>query len=176
MSLSKKSLVFANPVNDLTIARYLAAMEVNFLGIDLDQADYKKTQLLIHQIREWVSGPKLIGVSAMPSKDIVSSYPLDGYYIDADFNFEDHLILFRSKSFMDSNPQCKTDYTICSNATQAVLNQNSILNTSLNTDLFYNESIAGFMISPGKEEKTGIYDFEKLDEWFEKLEKGREGK
>jgi hypothetical protein len=166
-----KPLVFAYPVLDLTLSRYLAAMEVEFLGIDLDSPDRQKTKLLIHQFREWVSGPKLIGVSAMPSKEMTLQFPLDGYYIDADLDLDNHVILFRSKSFVDSNPQCKTDYTIIPKHTDAGPYPNSILNTDLDSDFQLHESIIGYMITPGNEEKTGIYNFEKLDEWFERLGK-----
>ena len=61
-----RPILFASPVKDLTIARYLAAIEVDYIGIDLDQSDLKKLQAFINQLIEWIEGPKLIGVTAYP--------------------------------------------------------------------------------------------------------------
>lgn len=166
MSIKNKPIVFANPVRDLTLARYLAAMEVDFFGIDLDEPDERKTKTLIHQIREWVAGPKLIGVSAMPAKNISKNYSLDGYYIDYEIESINNLIIFQSLHYFSKHPNSNPTYIIIENADDCTNTQKCILKTNIYEEPIITSSLLGFMISPGKEEKVGIYDFEKLDDWF----------
>lgn len=169
MNPTHKHIIFANPVRDLSIARYLAAMEVDYLGIDLDQADAQKTKLLIHQLQEWIYGPKLIGVSATPPGDLCTQFPMDGYFIDADIPLADDVIVFRTKSFVAQHSECRADFIILQDLNYIGLFDNAILSTTINEDIQKHDALHGYMISPGSEEKTGLYDFEKLEEWFEKL-------
>jgi hypothetical protein len=161
-----KSVVFANPVKDLTIARYLAAMDVEFFGIDLDDPDERKIKMLIHQIREWVEGPKLIGVSAMPPKNIAELFPLDGYYLDVQMEFSVGTFIFQSHHFYLNNPHSNHSYIIVENHNEILENQNCLLKSSIYEEPVQDVQLAGYMINPGKEVKVGLYDFEKLDDWF----------
>lgn len=166
-----KPIVFANPVNDLTMARYLAAMDVDFFGIDLDEPDERKIKMLIHQIREWVEGPKLIGVSSRPSKKMIEEYSLDGYYMDFEIELRSDLILFQSNHYHSEHPNSNPTYIIIENAIDCHNIQKCILKTSIYEKPVMYSDLSGFMISPGKEEKIGLYDFEKLDEWFGEVRK-----
>lgn len=169
MSIKSKPIVFANPVRDLTLARYLAAMEVDFFGIDLDDPDERKTKTLIHQIREWVEGPKLIGVSSMPSQNIKELFPMDGYYLDIDFEMPQNSIVFQSQQFYLNNPGMSPSFVIINDPQDFIANKNCILMTDFHSNPINHSNISGYMISPSKEDKIGLYDFEKLDKWFEEL-------
>ena len=47
-----KKLLIAFPVSDLTIARYLAACEIDFLALDLDSMNQLEANKLVNQLRE----------------------------------------------------------------------------------------------------------------------------
>jgi hypothetical protein len=162
----KLPVIFAHPVRDLTMARYLAAMEVDYFGIDLDDEDIQKTKTRIQQIRDWVEGPKLIGVSATPSKNIDELFSLDGYYLDIEMELPNDAIIFHSQNYFLNNKDSQADYIIIDNLQDCIDNQKCILKTSIYDKLNLHTNASGFMISPGGEEKIGLYDFEKLDDWF----------
>ena len=58
-----KKLLIAFPVSDLTIARYLAAREIDFLALDLDSMNQLEANKLVNQLREWTEGPGIIVVT-----------------------------------------------------------------------------------------------------------------
>ncbi|MBK9220575.1 MAG: hypothetical protein IPO16_00440 [Saprospiraceae bacterium] len=166
----KKPILFAYPVNDLTIARYLAAKEVDFIGINLDDPDEKAIRSRITQFREWIEGPQLIGVSATPQQATLSDYKLDGFYLDEVFELPSDCIVFRSEQFLIRNPQSQFQYVIIEKSNASFESMQCILKTDINTNPVLDSTIKGFLFAPGNEEKTGLYDFEKLEEWFEKIE------
>lgn len=170
MNRMNKPILFANPVRDLTIARYLAAMEVDYIGIDLDFADIHKTKALILQIKEWISGPKLIGVSAAPPQDVFELYPLDGYFINDALLFPDESVLIQSRHYFLNHPSSNPDYIVIDHVGDRIENRKCILKTDTNEIAESSITISGFMFSPGREDKIGLYDFEKLDEWFELIQ------
>ncbi|MBK7225603.1 MAG: hypothetical protein WBB17_01175 [Saprospiraceae bacterium] len=59
----QKKVILAFPVQDLTIARYLASAEVDFIGINLDHIEASQRQNLLQDIKSWIFGPQLIGYS-----------------------------------------------------------------------------------------------------------------
>lgn len=61
-------LIKASRITNLTDARYFAAREVHFLGFNLDEGTEGYIEpSLMHAIREWVEGPKIVGeFSAAP--------------------------------------------------------------------------------------------------------------
>ena len=59
----QKKVILAFPVQDLTIARYLASAEVDFIGINLDHIEASQRQNLLQNIKSWIFGPQLIGYS-----------------------------------------------------------------------------------------------------------------
>ncbi|MBK9993793.1 MAG: hypothetical protein IPP01_07380 [Saprospiraceae bacterium] len=59
----QKKVILAFPVQDLTIARYLASAEVDFIGINLDHFEASQRQNLLQDIKSWIFGPQLIGYS-----------------------------------------------------------------------------------------------------------------
>jgi phosphoribosylanthranilate isomerase len=64
----------ANAMTHLTDARYFASMEVDWLGFNLNPSDPHATNpLFVKTVREWVSGPTLLGEFNLPSaKEILS--------------------------------------------------------------------------------------------------------
>ncbi len=61
--IMQKKVILAFPVQDLTIARYLASAEVDFIGINLDHFEASQRQNLLQDIKSWIFGPQLIGYS-----------------------------------------------------------------------------------------------------------------
>lgn len=61
--IMQKKVILAFPVQDLTIARYLASAEVDFIGINLDHIEASQRQNLLQDIKSWIFGPQLIGYS-----------------------------------------------------------------------------------------------------------------
>ena len=54
--------VKANALSHLTDARYFASMEVAWMGFNIDPiAENASSPLFVKTIREWISGPELIG-------------------------------------------------------------------------------------------------------------------
>ncbi len=61
--IMQKKVILAFPIQDLTIARYLASAEVDFIGINLDHIEASQRQNLLQDIKSWIFGPQLIGYS-----------------------------------------------------------------------------------------------------------------
>lgn len=165
----KKPHLFAYPVKDLTIARYLAAVAVDFIGIDLDEADLKKLNTLIKQLKEWIEGPKLIGVSAFPIQAAQLDYGLHGFYSDSDLS--EFAVEYRIHSLEYYNRQKPEaiDFIIINQAAQADIQIPCLLQSSIKQIPESNPSIAGYLFAPGIEEKTGLFDFEEMDLWIERV-------
>lgn len=174
MSSNRNPIVFANPVSDLTLARYLAAMEVDYFGIDLSEPDELKISMLIQQIKQWVEGPQLIGVQGTEAKNNSELFSLDGYYVDFKMELPKDSIVFESQQFFINNPNSNPDYVIIESPTFNLPDRECILKVSIYNDPFKQGDFSGYMISPEKEEKIGLYDFETLDAWFEKLRKEKD--
>ncbi len=169
---SKRPIIFASPVNDLTIARYLSAMHTDYLGINLDHPDEQALKKLILQFKEWVEGPQLIGISALPIPSFQLEYDLDGYYSDSDLSFITDKLKFHSASYLKNHPKSVCDFMIAPGIEQCSETIPSLLKVNLNElqDLVF--PAVGFLIQPGTELKPGLYDFDELDRWFEKWEEG----
>ena len=53
--------ILAFPVQDLTVARYLAAANIDFIAIDLNRIQNMLSETFLSDIRNWIEGPQLIG-------------------------------------------------------------------------------------------------------------------
>lgn len=165
----KTPLLFASPVKDLTIARYLAAVHVDFIGIDLDETDPKKLNSLIIQFQEWIEGPKLIGVTAFPVQQHHLELGLHGFYADSDlsgFNLECRM---HSLEYYKNQKPERIDFILINQIEQAIQNIPCLLKSSIQQIPESNPLVVGYYFSPGIEEKTGLFDFEEMDLWIEKL-------
>ncbi|HEX5626255.1 MAG TPA: hypothetical protein VFX48_09580 [Saprospiraceae bacterium] len=170
MTNLKRPVVFAYPVKDLTLARYLAAKETDLIGLDLDDPDEQKTMRLLAQMREWIEGPKLIGVSARPGPELLNRFPVDGYFMDADLPLPEGSIHLVSLSYARANDECQAHYVIVDDGKGLDPSHLHLLRTDIRAKPLSGDGITGFLIDPGREEKTGLFDFDKLDDWFEQLE------
>lgn len=165
----KTPLLFASPVKDLTIARYLAAVQVDFIGVDLDEADPTKLNTLLKQLQEWIEGPKLIGVSAFPIQAFQLDYGLHGFYADVDLSgFRMECRIHSLEYYTNQKPQ-NIDFILINQAEQAILQIPCMLRSSIKQIPETNPSIAGYLFAPGIEDKTGLFDFEEMDTWIETL-------
>jgi phosphoribosylanthranilate isomerase len=55
-------LIKAGRITNLTDARYFAAMEVDFIGFNLEEGTEAYLEpMYMHAIREWISGPQIVG-------------------------------------------------------------------------------------------------------------------
>lgn len=175
MNLSRRYKVFAYPVRDLTIGRYLAAREVDFIGIELDAEQSGKTQQLIGQFREWLEGPKLIGICKHPEDRTVFEN-LDGYCHAWESIFYEGSSTIDDTGNSESPNKDSVLYHI-NNVVALPLSdeQNVFLESDLHEHPPVHDAICGFVIHPGSESQTGIFDFELLDGWLDRLEELNEG-
>jgi phosphoribosylanthranilate isomerase len=55
-------LIKAGRITNLTDARYFAAMEVDFIGFNLEEGSESYLEpMYMHAIREWIAGPRIVG-------------------------------------------------------------------------------------------------------------------
>ena len=166
----KTPTLFAYPVQDLTIARNLAAMQVDFIGIDLDQSDSKKLQSLIKEFLAWIEGPKLIGVSAFPLQLQHLDFGLHGFYADSDLSsLQEHIRMQGFDYYQKYKPK-NIDYLLINHPEQSIELIPCLLRSSLKQIPEANELISGYFFSPGSEDKTGVFDFDELNTWIEKVQ------
>jgi phosphoribosylanthranilate isomerase len=81
-------LIKATRITTLTDARYFAAMEVDFLGFNLEEGtDGYLDPMYMKAIREWVQGPKIIGEFSKATgsfiREAASFFGLDGVMVSA---------------------------------------------------------------------------------------------
>ena len=62
-----KTLVKVSGVNNLSNARYCAGMGVDMLGFDMDSMQIEQ----FHEIKNWVSGVKIVGETKNESADYI---------------------------------------------------------------------------------------------------------
>jgi len=164
-----RPILFASPVKDLTIARYLAAIEVDYIGIDLDQSDLKKLQAFINQLIEWIEGPKLIGVTAYPLQMQHLELGLHGFYADSDLSILNDQIRMHSLNYYNKYKPNKIDYILLNQNETSISQIPCLLQSSIKQYPKPNEFISGYLFSPGNEDKTGLFDFDELDAWIEQV-------
>lgn len=162
----RQAMLFAFPVFDITIARYLAARGVDYIAIDLDQLDQLQADRLIAQLREWTSGPLVVGISSDYEKvEIFRSYQsLDE-------------VLFWDKNSTATIPNLKTPTGAILSiriSTELSLDLEQAAKTLLIIQDLQNfklpQSCLGYVFNPGRETETGIFDFDELEAFLEILE------
>ena len=159
-------LLFAFPVFDITIARYLAARGLDYLAVDLDQLDQLQADRLIAQLREWTSGPLLVGISNDYEKvEIFRSYQsLDEVLFwdkNSTISIPDLITPQGSKLSARISSQLPADLD---QAAKTILNIQDLQNFKLT------QSCLGYVFNPGRETQTGIFDFDELDVFLDQFE------
>lgn len=163
-----KKIIIAYPVQDLTVARYLAARNLDYIGIDLDSRDVVQNEYFINQLRNWIEGPKLIGFTEHLGTLHNQSYSiLDDIFIKPSFlisgpnqidlvDHEENPFIFRkTKEQFDQLSDVQKKVAI-------VLVKDAYHLHEINGNL-------GWMVDPGHEEITGICDFDALDALLDDL-------
>lgn len=72
--------IFAKNINNLTDARYFAAMGVDYIGFDLspNKADHISLDIL-GKLKEWLEGPTIMGCfTGKESEETLTKYIVDG--------------------------------------------------------------------------------------------------
>ncbi len=162
-------MILATPVYDLTVARYLAAREVDFIGISLDLSRYARPMQLsafVNQLKEWIEGPRLIGV--LSKSVLIESYfnEFDGFYSPELIETSSEKIIF-SDGLKQENSTVDFHYLVYP-STGAVRNkENAFIEVSLEENPSAYFDFAGIIINPGQESQTGMCDFDALDSWFD---------
>lgn len=163
--------VLAYPVTDLTIARYLAAKSVNFIGIPVDPNHPDESFRLIQTFKEWLEGPQLIAVCYAAEEVCNALWPaVDGFMLPYE-----HQTCFNGICFQptrDHALHAVVDKPVwrCSLAGEPGEGPSTFIEMDLEEDPSQFPTCTGFVIHPGRESKTGIFDFDLLERWFERLE------
>jgi len=183
----------ASQVNNLTDARYFAALGVDYLGFNLDLShDERLSPELFHAIKEWVEGPKVVAE--------INKTPLDlllELYNEKDFDLvqslnpidnQDNLIKITPHSLEDLNALLPSEIYVLdfSNIDETHLYESadqlaSICNRlnliiPLPVDEKYHDVLIqkikpyGIEVKGGMEEKVGFKSFDELDAFFEKMQ------
>jgi hypothetical protein len=155
------NLLFAFPVSDITVARYLSARGVHYLGIDLDNLDQLSAERLIAQLREWTSGPLIAGVSRDYEKcevfrsfhilDQVLFWDKESDSIISGFVLPDAGI--RQIRIRKMNPE--------------LIGEDFL--KPVTAELLIGDQRAGYLFHPGSESETGIFDYETMDDFLDRV-------
>jgi hypothetical protein len=163
-----KPLILAGPVLDITIGRYLAAREVDFILYPMDQQES-----LVPMLQEWIEGPKFIA-DIGGNTDPIWKPEADGYFGQVLLDYGGEILIFADlrKGKADDKLMNAAHYFIVSSPRQIQslnLNPKQCLIDYQNNQDLYKES-RGYFIQTGLESAKGIADFEMLDIFFDRLE------
>lgn len=168
MSFHKLYPVFAYPVSDLTIARYLAAKGVDYIGILVPESGAEEALRLIHLFREWLEGPEIIAVCNGQHELCITLHDqVSGYYFLNGLTKPYSGFCFLPYSSQNEEPGPER---ICKPSEVSDLPATRWIELEVEDDPVQFKDFKGFVLHPGKESKTGWFDFEALDLWFERLE------
>lgn len=158
-----KKIVFAYGVSDVTVARYCSAMGVDIILIDLDQRNLEENNELIKNIKEWTEGPEIILISDNSEKlDFLS--------------MENGLQLIHKKDLFVN--QFELTHKEYEKLIFQCFQENQLYRTNLIKIFIITDSIKineipdqdAYMILMGKENKIGLFDFERMDLIFERIQ------
>lgn len=180
----------ASEINNLTDARYFAALGVEWVGFKLDlSSDDRVEPALFHGIRSWIEGPKIVAeIGKTPIDLFAQVYELDSFDLfqsnDVIEN-RDHFLTFKANSLDDLNGLMPSsiyvlDLTAIPEAQLfASISELQDLNSRLNLiwpapkdnanlkALIEQVKPYGIEVKGGLEEKTGFKSFDELDEFFD---------
>ena len=175
----RKNKIWAASVNNLSVARYFAAMEVDIMSFSLSDTNNISK---IHALREWIEGPQ-IGVELV---DIHYSQETENLIneIQPDLILTSPFLEITDSPYKLYRKSVYPDYEDL--PYQVIIFENLIADfsefTSLSSEEIYidgpvsqenlqyikeNLPHIGLLIRGGDEEKVGIKSFDELDEFFE---------
>ncbi|MBK8698876.1 MAG: hypothetical protein IPN29_04795 [Saprospiraceae bacterium] len=182
-----KIKIYASGIIDLTVARYFAAMEVDFAGFEITEA----TKLSVAAILEWIEGPKMVAEFAYPANSadatkLIGQMPFD--YVLWPFPDTTHPLPAIELADLQSLPLIKSDMAVLKvfqNLAElspairtnllAVAREKLIFIDTPFIDLAWLDFISGMenggiLLKAGSEDKPGIKSFDAIDEIFSLLE------
>jgi len=186
--------IFAKSINNLTDARYFAAMGVDFLGFELspDHPQFVKKSF-VKQVRDWVEGPQSIACAGGLdiSHDLlknIEEQAFDGMSLELFTSFDknnagsDFMLFKEIKAGMDFD-HSKYDYLIINLnefdgpssflsfvSAQQIPSEKIFLDGDFDSSILNStlkNKISGLVLRGGEEEKTGFKSFDELDEIFD---------
>ena len=189
----QKIKIKASEINNLTDARYFAALGVEWVGFKLDlSSDDRVEPALFHGIRSWIEGPKIVAEIGKTPIDLFSQvYELDSFdlFQSSDpIENRNHFLTFKANSLDDLNGLKPSsiyvlDLTAISEAQLfASISELKDLNERLNLiwpapkdntnlkALIEQVKPYGIEVKGGLEEKTGFKSFDELDEFFDLIQ------
>jgi hypothetical protein len=154
-------LLIAFPVSDITVARYLSARGVPYLGIDLDKLDQLAADRLIAQLREWTSGPLLVGVSGDYEKcEVFRSLGT----LDQILYWDKSSDCLWTSFVLPAGDSKTLKIRMAGMRLGAKENRSPVV-----AELMEGERLAGFIFRPGTESETGIYDYDAMDDFLDSV-------
>ena len=190
-----KTKIISSSITNLTDARYFSAWDVMGLGFDLNEGSshfIPPNELL--SIREWVSGPKIIGeFSGLQSQseieETIGVLNLDmvqlGTFAPSEYHFsvpvlrevliqngasnvEADLLILKSEQANQTIEEIIKSVKVMNLTVPAYLDFNinaNDISAILNSKLF-----EGIILRGGEEEKIGFKSYDEIDEILERLE------
>ncbi len=159
--------IFASGINDLTVARYFAAMNVDLLSFNIS----KENKVKIKEIIDWVAGPKI-------ALEIEDADFLDEATMDVNAHF---IYLSEEEEWLPGKLYNGEKYPSVLHIEDASM-LDTLRLSSEHDNYFSVEKVdkllleklaannSGLMLMTGSEDIAGIKSFDEMDEIFEMLE------
>ena len=186
----------ASQINNLTDARYFAALGVEWIGFKLDlSSDDRVEPALFHGIRSWIEGPKIVAeIGKTPISLFSEVYELNSFDLfqsSETLEGRDQIIPFKPESLEALNTLLPSSVYLLDfqNISEAEIYASIPDLQNLNERLNFiwpapkqNEFLKvlleqvkpyGIEVKGGREEKVGFKSFDELDEFFDTLEEYR---
>ncbi len=183
----------ASQINNLTDARYFAALGVEWIGFKLDlSSDDRVEPALFHGIRSWIEGPKIVAeIGKTPIELFSQVYELDSFDLlqsSEKLEGRDQIIPFKATDLASLNALLPSSIylldleAITESDLYASVSDLESLNSRLNLIwpapkenkhlklLLEQIQPYGIEVKGGLEEKVGFKSFDELDEFFDTIE------
>ena len=183
----------ASQINNLTDARYFAALGVEWIGFKLDlSSDDRVEPALFHGIRSWIEGPKIVAeIGKTPIELFSQVYELDSFDLlqsSEKLEGRDQIIPFKAKDLASLDALLPSSIylldleAIAESDLYASVSDLESLNSRLNLIwpapkenkhlklLLEQIQPYGIEVKGGLEEKVGFKSFDELDEFFDTIE------
>ncbi len=177
--MSEKISIYASQISNLTDARYFAARGVDWLGFLIDDKGSLGDQLeVIKNITEWVSGPNTVieapaqikeeNLKILYSSIIPSTICFDG--IPPSIRLDNQYFVKVS----GDTERLPGAYYLQGNIAEIVeveeMTFYNPINSQYSFEQLLDKGVRKFWVNGGEEEKTGIKEYEELDEFFDKVD------
>lgn len=171
----KKPLVFAYPVSDITMGRYLAAKGADFIGIDFSVNKKEESISLMNVLQAWIVGPAFIAVLEDTRIDYMPN-EMHGFVLkEIGIDIPGKIFIWKPKANDEYKiPTDTAKYILCEELPIPLHPflplEKILLKHSMTKPLTVNPHLAGYWIDPGGEHETGVANFERLEKFFDTIE------